>query len=86
MGLVNRLFPAEVLMDETLKYAVDLATNVSPRSMRVMKAQLWESPHQTLAEAVTLANREMFDSIQSDDFTEGVRHFIEKRPARFSGR
>jgi enoyl-CoA hydratase/carnithine racemase len=33
-----------------------------------------------------MANREMFLSIQSEDFKEGVAHFIERRPARFSGR
>jgi enoyl-CoA hydratase/carnithine racemase len=86
MGLVNRVFPHESLMDETLKFASELASNVSPRSMRVMKEQLWESPFQTLGESVSLANKEMFYSIQSEDFTEGVRHFIEKRPANFTGK
>jgi enoyl-CoA hydratase/carnithine racemase len=85
MGLVERLFSPDTLLDQTLIYAEDLALNVSPRSVRVIKQQLGESPFQTLAESIALANREMFLSIQSDDFTEGVAHFIERRPARFSG-
>ena len=86
MGLVDRVCPADALMATALDYAADLAQNVSPRSVRVMKQQLWEAPFQSLAEAVALANREMFDSIQSEDFREGVAHFIERRAARFSGR
>lgn len=86
MGLVDRVFDADTLMDETLRYADDLARNVSPRSIRVMKRQLWEQPFQSLAEATRMANAEMFDSIRSEDFTEGVAHFIERRPARFTGR
>lgn len=86
MGLVDRLYEPESLMASTLAYADDLAENVSPRSIGVMKRQLWEQPFQTLAEATQLANAEMFESIQSEDFTEGVSHFIERRPARFTGR
>jgi len=85
MGLVERLLAPDSLLDQTLKYAEDLALNVSPRSIRVIKQQLGESPFQTLTESITQANREMFLSIQSEDFKEGVAHFMERRPARFSG-
>jgi enoyl-CoA hydratase/carnithine racemase len=51
-----------------------------------MKRQIWEAPYQTLGGAVALANAEMIESIRSEDFTEGVAHFVERRPARFSGR
>lgn len=86
MGLVNRLCAPDTLLADVLTYAEDLAQNVSPRSLRVMKEQLWAAPFQTLSEAISNANREMFDSIQSEDFKEGVGHFIERRPARFSGK
>ncbi|HET9650996.1 MAG TPA: enoyl-CoA hydratase-related protein, partial [Usitatibacter sp.] len=86
MGLVNRLYAADRLLDETLSYASDLATNVSPRSLRVIKRQLWEAPYQTLAQATQLANDEMYRSLGSEDFKEGVAHFLERRPARFTGK
>jgi enoyl-CoA hydratase/carnithine racemase len=85
MGLVNRLVKPDALLDEARAYARDLADNVSPRSIRIMKRQLWESPYQTLGEAIMQANQEMFQSIQSADFKEGVQHFLEKRPAKFTG-
>lgn len=85
MRLVDRVIPADRLLEETISYADDLAMHVSPRSVQVMKRQLGEAPFQTLSEAVSLANQEMFQSIQSEDFKEGVAHFMERRPARFSG-
>jgi len=86
MGLVNRVVTADDLLPQAQKLAVSLSTEVSPRSVRVMKAQLWEAPYQTLGEAVALANSEMVESIRSEDFTEGIKHFVERRPAQFSGR
>ncbi|WP_418316164.1 enoyl-CoA hydratase [Piscinibacter sakaiensis] len=85
MGLVQRVVAPEALLAEAMELARALATEVSPRSVRVMKRQLWEAPYQSLGEAVALANTEMFSSLQSDDFREGVAHFQERRPPRFSG-
>ena len=86
MGLVKRVVPADQLLPEALALARTLSTEVSPRSVRVMKRQLWEAPYQALGAAVALANAEMFTSLQSEDFREGVAHFQERRPARFTGR
>ncbi|WP_341666634.1 enoyl-CoA hydratase [Alcaligenes sp. SDU_A2] len=86
IGLIDRLVDADALMEMTLAYADELAEHVSPRSMQVIKRQLAEQPFQSLAQATQMANVEMFDSIQSDDFAEGVAHFVERRPPRFTGR
>lgn len=83
MRLIERMTSSDTLMDEVIAYADDLATNVSPRSIRIIKKQLGEVPFQSLSEAISLANHEMFESIQSDHFKEGVAHFVEKRQARF---
>ncbi|HVR52788.1 MAG TPA: enoyl-CoA hydratase [Pseudorhodoferax sp.] len=86
MGLVHRVVDAQALLEQAQALARQLAAEVSPRSVRVMKRQLWEAPYQTLGEAVALANAEMVESLRSEDFQEGVRHFVEKRAARFTGR
>jgi len=83
IGLADRVVPAPDLLAETRAYARDLAANVSPRSMRVMKKQLWEGLLQGLGEAMVDADREMAESLKTEDFREGVAHFVEKRPARF---
>jgi enoyl-CoA hydratase/carnithine racemase len=86
MGLVARVLPPEELMAGARAYARELAELVSPRSMRVMKRQLWEAQFQTLAEATRSANQAMLESFTSEDFKEGVAHFLEKRAPTFTGR
>ena len=86
LGLVSRVTPPAELMDAVRAYARELADLVSPRSMAVMKRQLWEAQFQSLAEATAVADEEMLQSFTSDDFREGVAHFVEKRPPRFTGR
>jgi enoyl-CoA hydratase/carnithine racemase len=86
MGLVNAVFPQSQFTVRVREYARELASAVSPRSMRVMKRQLWEGMLSSLDGAVELANEEMRGSFLSEDFREGVAHFVEKRPARFTGK
>jgi len=86
MGLVNQVIPQDVFREKVREYAADLASNVSPRSLRVMKRQIYEAMFQTLAEAFETSEREMLASLQCADFKEGVAHFVEKRTPVFTGK
>jgi len=86
MGLVNRVFPQDSFMHGVNAYAQELANNVSPRSMGIIKAQVYNAMFQTLGEAFETAEQEMVKSLQCEDFKEGVAHFVEKRPPVFTGR
>ncbi|MGB9405557.1 MAG: enoyl-CoA hydratase [Candidatus Acidiferrales bacterium] len=86
MGLVNQVFPQAVFMEKVQEYARDVAAGVSPRSLRVMKKQVYDAMFQTLGEAFEVSEREMLASLKSEDFKEGVAHFLEKRAPKFAGR
>jgi enoyl-CoA hydratase/carnithine racemase len=84
MGLVNKVFAQEGFMENVLAYAHLLADTVSPRSMAVMKAQVWKAYFQTFGEALEIADAEMPPSFRWPDFKEGVSHFLEKRAPKFA--
>ena len=86
LGLVNRVLPDEGFLEAAMAIAHDMANNNSPRSMRIIKHQVWESLFQDLDGSLDLAYKEMKASLKSEDFKEGVAHFMEKRPPNFSGK
>ncbi len=86
MGLVNQVFAADKFTDSVYAYARELADTVSPRSMKVIKRQVYEAMFQSLGEALDTATEEMRASFACEDFKEGVAHFMEKRAPVFTGR
>ena len=86
IGLVNAVFPDELFQQEIAQRAQALATEVSPRSARIIKRLTYEACTSTLGDAVRAFYQELPSALSSEDFREGVQHFIEKRPARFTGR
>jgi enoyl-CoA hydratase/carnithine racemase len=86
IGLANQVLPQAGFAEAVQKYAAEIAATVSPRSLRVMKRQVYEGMFQNLAESFELAEREMLASLKSEDFKEGVAHFMEKRAAAFTGK
>lgn len=85
LGLVKAL-PVDGFLAAVQKTARDLAFHASPRSIGVIKRQVYDSLFQNLDEAWTRADEEMQASFTSEDFREGVAHFLEKRTPAFTGR
>ena len=86
MRLVNQVFPQDGFLEGVRAYTRELAYNVSPRSLRIIKAQVYNAMFQTLSEAFETSEQEMIQSLQCEDFKEGVAHFVEKRAPVFTGR
>lgn len=84
MGLVNQVFAQETFLADVLAYARMLADTVSPRSMAIMKAQVWKANFQDFNEALDVADEEMKASLAHSEFKEGVAHFLEKRAPKFA--
>jgi len=85
MGLVQVL-PAEDFGAAVQRRAAEIANLSSPRSVSIIKRQVYEGLFQSLAEATAIANREQEVCRETEDFREGVAHYLEKRPPNFSGR
>jgi enoyl-CoA hydratase/carnithine racemase len=85
LGLV-RVLPAEGFTEAVQARAAEIASLSSPRSTRIIKRQVYEALFQSLAEATAVANREQALCRDTEDFREGVAHYVEKRAPNFTGR
>ena len=72
------------LLDAARGYLKAMVDSVSPRSVAVIKRQIWDGMFQTMSEATAIANYEMEQSFAAPDFKEGVAHFLEKRAPKFN--
>ena len=83
MGLLDRILPQDELVSATKDYIVQLAEASSPTSLMLMKQQVYRHLNMELGDAMKESNRLMAASLQRDDFREGVKSFLEKRPPEF---
>lgn len=84
MGLVRAL-PDNGFLEAVQARAAEMSASCSPRSMAVLKRQLWLGQRQTLAQACQQADEEMALAARCNDFCEGVAALIEKRQPVFGG-
>ena len=83
MGLLDRILPQDELVPATKDYIVRLAGASSPTSLMLMKQQVYRHLNMELGDAMKESNQLMAASLQRDDFREGVKSFLEKRPPEF---
>ena len=83
LGLVERVVDTGESLNTAIRYIQDLAENVSPTSLRIMKAQVYRHLNMELGEAMIESNHWMDESLKGEDFKEGVNSFIERRKPNF---
>ena len=85
IGLVTRIVPADELLDEARRMAGHLA-KFTPLVPRTMKAMVNFGMEASLSGALMLEKYAQGALVQTEDKTEGISAFLEKRKPRFKGR
>jgi enoyl-CoA hydratase len=85
LGLANRVVPKAELMAEALRLAERIAAK-SPLILKLLKRTLRQGSQMALPQALAHEQAMIGLVLDSADAHEGCRAFLEKRPARFTGR
>ncbi len=85
LGLVNKLFPADKLLEETEAYARKLAAGASLAIARI-KHCVYQGLAMNLSDGLALERNLIEPLFDSDDAREGLTAFAEKRAAVYRGK
>jgi enoyl-CoA hydratase/carnithine racemase len=84
LGFVDRIVPGDGALEAARAYIRDLAANVSPHSLAVIKSQIYRHLSLGMEPAIRDADKLMREALTHPDATEGVASFVEHRPPRFA--
>jgi enoyl-CoA hydratase/carnithine racemase len=85
MGLVNAVLPKAQLEDHVSRIAQEIANN-APLTLASAKFILGQSRRDPAERDQHAIDQSIRTCYESDDYAEGVRAFLEKRPAQFKGK
>ncbi|MBI2913286.1 MAG: enoyl-CoA hydratase/isomerase family protein [Chloroflexi bacterium] len=85
IGLVNRVVPAEKLMETAAEFAGKIAAN-GPLAVCKVKETVLKALGRPVEEGYALEDEAARVVMRSEDAREGPRAFAEKRPPRYVGR
>ncbi len=84
-GLVNRVVPHEVYLEEALSLAQEIAAR-APLALRVAKEMVLRAEEVPLSEGVRDERRNFYFLFSTEDQKEGMKAFMEKRKPSWKGR
>jgi enoyl-CoA hydratase len=84
-GLVNKVVPDELYLEETLKLAAEIAAR-APLAIRFGKEMVNQAFETSLAEGIADERRSFYFLFGTEDQKEGMKAFVEKREAQWRGR
>jgi enoyl-CoA hydratase len=84
-GLVNRVFPVEVYLDEAIKFAAEIAAR-APVAVRLGKEAVNTAFETSLQSGMAHERRLFYMLFATEDQKEGMDAFVNKRPPNWQGK
>jgi len=85
LGLVNKVVPAEVTIEVAKQVARQIASR-APIATRLAKESINQALETPLREGLAVERKNFYFLFATEDQKEGMKAFLEKRPAQFRGR
>lgn len=83
IGFLNGVVPRDELLDHVLDYAERLAASVAPTSLAETRRQVYLDLHRDVGTSVSESLRLLNEMMGSDDYRQGVKALVDKRPPGF---
>lgn len=84
-GLVSRVVPDELYLDEATRLAHEIAEK-SPLALSIAKECVLKSFESSLSEGIEFERRNFYLMMSSEDKQEGMKAFMEKRKPKYEGK
>ncbi|MGD2161689.1 MAG: enoyl-CoA hydratase-related protein [Anaerolineales bacterium] len=84
MGLINRVVPVELYLEEALKLASEIAAH-APIAVRMAKEMVVRAHETLLSDGIAEERRNFYFLFSTADQKEGMQAFMEKRDAEWKG-
>lgn len=86
LGVCSRVLPNDEVLPAAIDLAGDIAANTAPLAVAYSKRLLWDTWSRNATEVEALETAYHHKLMGAPDAREGVRSFLEKRPAHWQGR